>query len=94
VLDAIHRYFIQNKADWQRSIDTHLELIALHIDVDLFDLLTDRTAKSADVIGKLDGLAFLLGCKLIMCKGDGVNTARNVIKRAMNLRLWVPALLL
>jgi hypothetical protein len=61
--------------------------------LNIFGLLTDSAAKSADIIRKSDRLPFVSGRELIMSQRDRVDAARDVIQRAMNLSTLGPTFL-
>jgi hypothetical protein len=85
MLDAVYRSFIQNEPDRYGPINAQFQLVRFDIDFDTLYLLTDRAAQSADIIGKFDSSTILSGCELIMRKRDRIDSACDVIQRAMNL---------
>jgi hypothetical protein len=93
MLDAVHRSFIQDEAHRQRPVNTQFELIRLYVDLNVFNLLTDSAAKSADIIRKSYRLPFVSRRELIMGQRDRVDATRDVIQSTMDLRTLGPTLL-
>src|SRR6185437_781235 len=85
MFDAVRRTFIQDETDRHGPINTQLKLVRFYVNVDIFNLLADCAAESANVIGQPDNLAVLSSCELIVCKRYRIDPACDVIQRAMDL---------